>query len=93
MKQNMFMSFKIFKAYKKHVGDKGIEVVSFQVREEALKEELQLTKKTYSTEKYGMKPALSVSLDMGWQKRSSGRRFDSPSGVLHCIGGHTKKIL
>ena len=30
---------------------------------------------------------------MGWLKRSSGRRYDSPSGVLHAIGSQTGKII
>ena len=67
-----YMTYNSFKRCEKIVGEKGIEVISMQVREEALKEEIKLTKKTYSTEEYGIKPALTVSLDMGWQKRSSG---------------------
>lgn len=34
-----------------------------------------------------------VSLDMGWQKRASGNRYDSGSGVSMMIGGWLKKIL
>lgn len=34
-----------------------------------------------------------VSYDMGWQKRSSGRRYDSLSGVGAIVGSKTKKIL
>jgi len=36
---------------------------------------------------------LTVTLDMGWQKRSSGRTYDSLSGHCFAIGGETKKII
>jgi hypothetical protein len=36
---------------------------------------------------------LTVTLDMGWQKRSSGRLYDSLSGHCFAIGGETKKII
>ena len=35
---------------------------------------------------------LTVSFDMGWQQRSSGK-FNSNSGHAFCIGGYSKKIL
>ena len=37
-----------------------------QVQEESLKEEIALTNETYTIERYGKIPSLSVSLDMGW---------------------------
>ena len=36
---------------------------------------------------------LVVSADMGWQKRSSGHRYDSPSGHMFFIGAQTNKII
>ena len=36
---------------------------------------------------------LTISFDMGWQKRSSGRRYDSLSGHAFAIGGLTKKVI
>ena len=36
---------------------------------------------------------LVVSADMGWQKRSSGRKYDSPSGHMFLIGSSTNKII
>ena len=66
-----YMSFKTYKRCEDHVGEKGIKVISMQVREEALKQEIALTGDTYHTQKYGERPALTVSLDMGWQKHSS----------------------
>jgi hypothetical protein len=41
-----------------------------------------------STSKY---PAISVSYDMGWQQRSSGRRYASPSGHAFFVGGLSRK--
>lgn len=39
------------------------------------------------------KPFISVSMDMGWQKRSSGRRYDSNSGHAFLIGKSTRKAV
>ena len=36
---------------------------------------------------------ITVSTDMGWQKRSSGNRYDSPSGHMFFIGAITKKVV
>jgi hypothetical protein len=34
-----------------------------------------------------------VAMDMGWNKRSSGRRYDSLSGHAFLVGRHTRKAL
>ena len=39
------------------------------------------------------KPELTVSYDMGWQQRSSGRKYDSDSGHGLMIGMHLRKII
>lgn len=36
---------------------------------------------------------IAALVDMGWQKRSSGNRYDSPSGVSLMIGALSKKII
>ena len=36
---------------------------------------------------------ITASTDMGWQKRSSGHRYDSPSGHMFFIGALTKKVI
>ena len=36
---------------------------------------------------------LTISYDMGWNKRSSGNKYDSMSGHGFVLGGNTKKIL
>ena len=59
----------------------------------ALELEKNATNKTYTTDEYGPLPALSCMLDMGWQKRAAGRSYNSPSGVLHAVGGHSGKII
>ena len=62
----------------------------------ALQKEIELSAKAgqgnYATEQYGSLPALIFSTDAGWQKRSSSRRYDSASGVVHMVGVHTQKI-
>jgi len=40
-----------------------------------------------------LRQGLTVSIDMGWQKRLSGNRYDSPSGVSLMIGALSKTIL
>ena len=87
------MSFKSYKKIENYVGEKSLEVISNEVKEKALADEIEQTEESYTTEKYGNLPALAVTLDMGWNKRSSGRRYDSPSGVLHAIGAKTGKII
>ena len=37
--------------------------------------------------------ALTCSVDMGWQKRSSGHSYSSLSGVMFFIGVHTRKPI
>ena len=39
------------------------------------------------------KVKLTVTYDMGWQKRSSGRRYDTSSGHAFIIGGISKGII
>ena len=39
------------------------------------------------------KVKLTVTYDMGWQKRSSGRRYDSSSGHAFIIGARSKGII
>ena len=60
----------------RQVGTKAIE--------EALKEEIKLTlesKEKYSAWIEGNSPlSITISFDMGWNKRSSGNRYDSISG-------------
>ena len=42
---------------------------------------------------YDELPSLTASFDMGWQKRSSGRRYDSHSGHAALIGKYTRKPI
>ena len=36
---------------------------------------------------------LTVSFDMGWNKRSTGTRYDSKSGHTLLVGKRTKKVI
>ena len=68
--------------------------------DEALKMEVKKTvsnhyyykwlKNNIPTTKY---PKLAASYDMGWQKRSSGKTYNSPSGHGMMIGCQTSKII
>lgn len=42
--------------------------------------------KTFLHSIYGWLVLLIVAVDMGWNKHSSGRRYDSTSGIAHMIG-------
>ena len=65
--------------------------------QEALEEETKLSKEagegTYCTKEYGELPALTMSTDGAWQRRSSGRRYDSASGCVHFIGVRCGKVV
>ena len=39
------------------------------------------------------KIGLTVSYDMGWNKRSSGHRYDSLSGHAFIVGAYTRRII
>ena len=39
------------------------------------------------------KIGLTVSYDMGWNKRSSGHRYDSLSGHAFIIDAYTRRII
>ena len=41
----------------------------------------------------GLKKLLTCSFDMAWQRRSSGRIYDSLSGHAFLVGGLTKKVV
>ena len=85
-----------FKTCEKKVGP-----VLMKVAEDSMKlarlEEIELTRlatdKTFFSPTYGTLPALVAAIDMAWNKRSSGRRYDSNSGFSHFIGARSKKIL
>ena len=63
---------------------------------EALDEEIRLSKEagegTHVTKEYGELPALTMSTDGCWQRRASGRHYDSASGCVHFIGVRCKKV-
>ena len=63
----------------------------------ARQEEIELTRlatdKTFFSPTYGKMSALVAAIDMAWNKRSSGRRYDSNSGFSNFIGVRSKKVL
>ena len=79
-------------------------LVRYLAIEETLQEEIKHTleknNQSYSygcalsdKEKNNNKVELTVTYDMGWQKRSSGRRYDSSSGHAFIIGERSKGII
>lgn len=61
--------------------------VAEDTKRSSLHEEIQATLESEGTDE------LTVSVDAGWQKRGSGRSFDSLSGHCSMIGSHTGKII
>ena len=68
-----------------------------EVCERNMKEEIELSANAglpLQTDTEGVvRQGVAVSVDMGWQKRSSGRRYDSSSGVSLMLGAQTKSIM
>ena len=60
--------------------------------EEAMEEEKQLTTETYSTEEAGELPACKFGVDMGWNKKGSGRTYNSATGMLNATGVRSGKV-
>ena len=82
--------------YTEEIVGQAITIVANQSMKDALKEEIKLSTEagdgTYTTVEYGNMPALMMSTDAAWQRRSSGRRYDSASGVIHFIGVRSGKV-
>ena len=75
----------------------ALKYVAEQSMKNAFLEEVRLSYEagegTYYTKELGTKPALTLFTDTGWNKRSSGRGYDSPSGITNMIGEYSKKII
>ena len=77
------------------IGQEQIQVQS-ELENIALAEEICLTLEKEGEECIDKRSGLvkiTISYDMGWSKRSSGRRYDSQSGHAHIVGLYTKKII
>ena len=75
----------------KHVGEVLVKMRDDVLRD-AMEEEKRLTQETYFTEEHGEQPGCTFGLDMGWNKRGSGRTYNSATGTLLSVGLKTKKI-
>ena len=71
-----------------------------QALQEEIKDTLEVNNQSYvdwcaqtDNEKNNNKVKLTVTFDMGWKKRSSGRRYDSSSGHAFIIGASSKGII
>ena len=71
-----------------------------QALQEEIKDTLEHNNQSYcdwcalsDEDKKKNKVKLTVQYDMGWQKRSSGRRYDSSSGHAFIIGGRKNRII
>ena len=47
---------------------------------------IEAGKGTHLTKEYGELPTLTMGTDGCWQRRASGRHYDSASGCVHFIG-------
>lgn len=87
-----YTSFPTYKKVEDEIGE-HIGQASKESMQQALKEELEVSPDYYTTKKWGKFKALTISVDMGWQKFASGRLYNSPSGVLHVIGARKGKLI
>ena len=85
-----------FRSCEDHCG-KSLISVAEETMKDAQKEEKKL-----SEEKFGRTfintvrkiiTCIIIAVDMGWNKRSSGKRYDSPSGVCHMVGVLSEKHI
>ena len=97
-----FLCPKIIEITRKIVFDSLIEEIRQTLLEDSPKvyekEWVKYKKWLTSGEAVGVQPTfpkvgIVVSTDMGWQKRSSGNRYDSPSGHILFIGARTKSVV
>ena len=74
-----------------------LTIIAEESMEGAREEEKRMTllqdPKTVEVAPCGLLVPIVVSIDMGWNKRNSGRLYDFPSGISHMIGTMTKKSL
>ena len=93
-----------FRRVEKHAGlaervmcDLAIESALQDEIKATLEKEGKLSYKEWlamsNEEKDANKPKLTVSYDMGWQMRSSGRKYASNSGHGFIVGGLTKQVI
>ena len=79
----------------KHISDRVGEAI-LDIAEENMadnREQEVLASLTHGLEPTSMGQPLVVTSDNGWQKRSSGRAYNSPTGQNLGLGGYTKKVL
>ena len=77
-----FRTVEIMKSYRKQLMEEGLD-------DETIEKKVDDVKNNRFTEHVG----LDVSYDIGWEKKSSGRRYDSKSGHAFMIGLHTGFII
>jgi hypothetical protein len=80
-------SWQAWKAVEARLGV-GEEAVTIEMMAKNLAEEMGLSPECPDT----LKKLCAFCYDMGWQQRSSGHKYDSPSGHALLIGARTKKI-
>ena len=86
-----YMSQHAYETTEKHVGRQVVRIRDEAIKE-AMDEEKALETETYTTEKYGTLPAITLSVDKGWNKKGSGCTYNSATGTMNAIGVRTKKV-
>ena len=79
-----------YESAEQHVGA-ALMQVRREYLEEAMEEKKQLTTETYSTEEAGELPACKFGVDLGWNKKESGRTYNSATGTLNATGVRSGK--
>lgn len=83
------MSQTTFQNTEKVVGNAVVQVRNKAI-EEAMEEENRLEMETYHTEEHGTLPLCTLSVDEGWNKKGSGRLYNSDMRTMNAIGVQSK---
>ena len=86
-----YMTQSGYYSVEKHVGKVLVELKKDSIKK-GLEEEIKLTNKTHTTVEEGELPAITLGVDVGWNKRGSGRSYSSPTGTLNACGALSGKI-
>ena len=86
-----YMCQSAFQNTEKHVGELVVAVRNKAI-DDAMKEEQELTPDTFHTDEHGTLPACTFAVDEGWNKKGSGRLYNSATGTMNAIGVRSKKV-
>ncbi|XP_076086877.1 uncharacterized protein LOC143057454 [Mytilus galloprovincialis] len=77
--------------------EREIKIPNYDVAKDSclrvIEEEIECMSKSIPQEEAATPEGLKAKYDMCWQKRGSGRSYNSPSGIGSILGQHTGKVM